>query len=436
MTYATENTNATDAGREFQITYYDTLGDPTTGAALAVQAFEQDGMDFLVGGTSSAVAAAISPIAEQYEKLYFISPGADSELTASKFNKYIFRVARNNWHDAKAGIQYAIDTVGAKNFAFLAADYSFGWSGVTTMSAEVTARGGRVVATEYALLYQADYSTQMTNLLAADTLTGIDMLILIWAGDFSVLYRDIMANNIPTSMNMSTAVIDLLSMNTIEATLTPPATLINSTGLSLYGYKLPDNDVNDWMVQAHVDRNIKPNGAFLLNYRVPELFTASGFGTAQFLIEAANAVPDLDTDKMICYLEGLNITTPKGPTYMRPTDHQGLAEMYIAKIVNDTDSTSETYNMLVGELVERLPALSVAPPVGTTYTPCAPEPVLTTITGAGTTIVSTIPGNGTTQVTTDISTTTVTPGFITQVVLLGLCSFAVISINRHKRKNG
>ncbi len=380
MIYATDETNATNAGRPYEIIEYDTKGSPTDAATLAVQAIETDGIDIMVGATYSSVAAALVPIAEQYEKLFFISPAADAALTGVKFNKYIFRVARNNWHDAKAGIKYAIDTVGATKFAFLAADYSFGYSGVATMTAEIFARGGSVVATEYASLATTDFTPQITSLLAVEASVGIDYLMIVWAGNFAFLYGDLATNEVANYMDVGGAAIDIFSMNVIEASLTPPATIEGGIGLCLYGYELPDNPVNDWMVEQHVLRNIKPNGAFGLEYRVPELFTASGFGTAQFLVDATNAVPDLDVEKMICHLEGLTITTPKGPTYMRPEDHQGLAEMYIAEIWKDDRPDSETYGFLIAKLVERIPPMDVAPPVDTIYTPCPPEPVTITET--------------------------------------------------------
>ena len=102
MIYATtemsyNNENKTAAGRPYEIHYYDTQGDATTVAALATSAIETDGIDILVGGTYSSVAAAIAPVAEEYEKLYFIAPAADASLTGSNFNPYLFRIARNNW---------------------------------------------------------------------------------------------------------------------------------------------------------------------------------------------------------------------------------------------------------------------------------------------------------------------------------------------------
>jgi branched-chain amino acid transport system substrate-binding protein len=383
MVYATsemgyENENKTQAGRPYEIIYYDTKGSPTEAASLVTSAIETDGIDIIVGGTYSSVAAAIAPIAEEYEKLYFISPAADTTLTAENFNPYIFRIARNNWHDAYAGVTYAMDSLNYTDFAFLAADYSFGYSGVQSMTEVIEEKGGNVRSIQYAPLTANDFSPYIFNLQDADDTYDIEYLFVIWAGDFSFLYEDLETYDLAADMEISGACIDILSMNVIEASLTPPATYEGSTGLCLYGYELPDNDVNDWMVEQHVERNIMPNGAFGLTYRVPELFTASGFATAQFLVNVTNAVPDLNTDDMIMHLEqGLTIDCPKGPTYLRPEDHQGLAEMYIAEAWKDDRSGSETEGFIIAKHVETLDRFTVAPPVASNYTPMtttAPPP--------------------------------------------------------------
>jgi hypothetical protein len=154
------------------------------------------------------------------------------------------------------------------------------------------------------------------------------------------------------------------------------------------------------MVAQHVARNVRPNGQFGLTYRVPELFTASAFATAQFLVDVTNEIADLDTDLMINYLEsGITINCPKGETYLRPEDHQGLAEMYIATAANDTRPGSETENLLIASLVQTLNYSTVAPPVasewnGEPYVPggFAPDPTTTTDPGTTPGTTTTDPG--------------------------------------------
>jgi branched-chain amino acid transport system substrate-binding protein len=391
MIYATTesgyvNENKTAAGLPYEIHYYDTQGDPTIAATLATDAIESDGVDILVGGTYSSVAAAIAPVAEEYEKIYFITPAADAALTGDLFNPYIFRIARNNWHDAYAGVTYAMDTLGHTKFAFLAADYSFGYSGVESMTAVIEEKGGEVVEEQFAPLGTTDFSPYITNLITTDGTDDIEYLFVIWAGSFTAMYADFATYEIYDHMEVAGACIDILSMNLYGLEE-------GATGLGLYGYDLPNNAVNDWMVAEHAARNIAPNGWLGIghDYEVPELFTASAFATAQFLVAVTNAVPDLNTDTMIAYLEsGITLNCPKGTTYLRPQDHQGLAEMYIAEAWRDNRTGSETEGFVIAKLVETLAWNTVAPPIESNYTPTGGylDPLtIAIVAGAGIVIV-------------------------------------------------
>lgn len=412
------NENKTEAGRPYEIHYYDTKGSVTEATSLVTSAIETDGIDILVGGTYSSVAAAIAPIAEEYKKIYFITPAADSSLTAANFNPYIFRIARNNWHDAYAGVTYAMDYLNHTKFAFLAADYSFGYSGVESMKSVILAKGGSVISIQYAPLSSTDFSPYITNLKNANAIWDIQYLFIIWAGNFAYLYGDLATYNLAADMEISGACIDILSMNVIESTLTPPATYVGSTGLCLYGYQLPDNPVNDWMVQAHIDRNVYPDKPYY-SFRAPELFTASAFATAQFLVNVTNAITDLNTNLMINHLEsGLTISCPKGDTYLRPEDHQGLAEMYIAEAWRDNVTGSETENLIIAKLVERLDRFDVAPPIasvwnGEPYEPGGFAPTTTTTTTTTATTTTTETGGG-----LDIMTLTLVAGAGVAVVVI------------------
>ena len=417
LIYSTGGTNKTLGGRPYQLYYYDTKSDPTTATTVATNAIENDGIDILVGGTSSAVAAALQTVAAKYHKLYFITPGADSSLTGSNFNIYSFRLARNSYQDAITGIDYAWDSTGARKFAIIAPGYSFGISGAQAMQQEITKKGGVTVDTVYVPLGTTDFTPYMNRLINDNnTLGGIDMLMVIWAGaGFNYLYAGLADNHISNYMNISSGVIDTASMDAIQASMTT-GTLIGQTGLAVYGYKLANNAVNTWMVDQSIARKITPDAGYpgssasiygmdFSKLYIPELFTPDGFSTAEFLVNITNKVSDLNVNNMICGLENMTLATPKGMERIRPQDHQGLPEMYIATIVNDTNPSSPSYWSLIGKLVQTLSPEQVAPPIETTYNGCSPS-----------------------------STTASSPGFELPTVIMGL-TLVVLVISVRKRKN-
>ena len=441
LIYATGGTNKTIAGRPYQIYTYDTGSSATTATTVATNAIETDGIDIMVGGTSSAAAAALQTVAAQYHKLYFITPGADSSLTGTNFNKYSFRLARNSYQDAITGITYAWDYTGARNYTIIAPAYSFGYSGAQAMQSEIIKRGGNIIDTVYApLSASTDFTPYMDRLINDDQSYGVDNLIVIWAGPgFNNLYDALSSKNIVNYMNISSGVIDTATMDSVESQLST-GTLVGQTGLSVYGYKLANNSVNDWMVNESISRKIQsdtgyPGSAGSLyvtlptgyynNFYVPELFTPDGFATAEFLVNITNNVPNLNVDNMICGLEGMSLMTPKGNETLRPEDHQGLPEMYIATIVNDTTVGSPSYGHLIGQLVKTLSPQEVAPPIETTYKGCTPSSVQTT-TISGSVVTTTLGGSSVSTKTVQI------PGFLTPMVLLGL-SIVVFSVKKGKK---
>ena len=77
----------------------------------------------------------------------------------------------------------------------------------------------------------------------------------------------------------------------------------------------------------------------------------------------------MSVDGMIADLEGMELETPGGYLVIRPEDHQGIREGYIARCVRDNDPDSETYGLIIAELIEKLPPEAIAPPIKTTYEP-------------------------------------------------------------------
>ena len=471
LMYATGNTNQTTDGRTFQLYYYDTKTDPTTATTIATNAILNDGIDTLVGGTSSTVAAALQTVAKQYQKLYFITPGADPSLTGSNFNQYSFRIARNSYQDAITTIKYAWEDTGARNYAIIAPAYSYGYSNAQAMQQEITKRAGVTVDTVYVPLGTTNFQSYMTRLINDNnTLGGVDMLIVIWAGSgFNYLFNGLADNNIANYMNITYAVSDTPTMDVIQSTFTT-GSLIGMNGSAVYGYKLANNSVNDWLVNESLKNNIEYDSGYagsatnlygvdFSSLHVPELFTPDAFATAEFLVNITNNVPDLNVTSMICGLEGMSLLTPKGNETIRPQDHQVLSEMYVGTIINDTDASSPTYGYLIGKLLKTFNPLDIAPPIESNYAGCniansTASTVTTTVNQVNsltetTTSVETQTQTQTqnqtvisTQVKTESKTdtqiskiTTSTPSFLYPVTILGFITVGVaVVLRRSKRK--
>jgi branched-chain amino acid transport system substrate-binding protein len=127
LEYATQGT-MTVAGRKIRVIEKDNQGKPDVARAQLASAYADDNADIAVGPTSSGVALAMLPIAEEYEKILLVEPAVADSITGDKWNRYIFRTGRNSSQDAIANA-VAFDQAGT-SIAMLAQDYAFGRDGV------------------------------------------------------------------------------------------------------------------------------------------------------------------------------------------------------------------------------------------------------------------------------------------------------------------
>src|SRR6516225_11634047 len=97
--YATKGTMEVD-GRKIVIITKDDQGKPDLAKTALAEAYEDDGADIAIGTSSSAAALAMLPVAEEHKKILIVEPAVANEITGSKWNRYIFRTARNSSQDA------------------------------------------------------------------------------------------------------------------------------------------------------------------------------------------------------------------------------------------------------------------------------------------------------------------------------------------------
>ena len=91
----------------------DDQGKPDLGKSLLAAAYSDDKVDLAVGPTSSGVALAMLPVAEEYKKILLVEPAVADSITGDKWNKYIFRTGRNSSQDAISNA-VALDQAGRR----------------------------------------------------------------------------------------------------------------------------------------------------------------------------------------------------------------------------------------------------------------------------------------------------------------------------------
>ncbi|BAQ11081.1 branched-chain amino acid ABC transporter [Bacillus sp. OxB-1] len=310
LDYATDGTKEV-AGKKIEVIFEDTETKPEVAVQKATKLLEEDGVDFLVGSSSSGDTLAVLPLAEEYEKIMVVEPAVADSITGSEFNKYIFRTGRNSSQDAVAGAA-AIAKPGVK-IATFAPDYSFGWDGIAAFKKAATDLGAEIILEEYAAPDATDFTSNLQKVVEAKP----DYLYVVWAGA-NTPWNQINDMKIQEKgINISTGVADIPTLPTLEP-------LIGMEGFTVYYHTLPNNEVNDWLVTEHKER---------YDGEVPDLFTPGGMSSAIAIIEALKKTEGTtDSEQLIQTMEGMSFESPKGTMTFRKEDHQALQTLYSVKL--------------------------------------------------------------------------------------------------------
>jgi len=337
LEYATKGT-MTVAGKKIVVIEKDDQGKPDLGKSLLAAAYSDDKADMAVGPTSSGVALAMLPVAEEYKKVLLVEPAVADSITGDKWNKYIFRTGRNSSQDAISNA-VALDKDGI-TIATLAQDYAFGRDGVKAFKDAL--KKAKIVHEEYLPTSTTDFTAGAQRLFdALKDKPGRKVIFILWAGagnPFKIADLD------PKRFG-----IELASGGNILPAMAAYKGLPGMEGATYYYFGIPKNPVNEWLVANHYTKFKNP----------PDFFTAGGMAAAIATVEAIKKVGgDMKTDKLIAAMEGMSFETPKGKMSFRKEDHQAMQNMYHFKIKNDP-----AFTWGVPELVREIKAEEMQVPI-------------------------------------------------------------------------
>jgi len=341
LDYATKGTMEVD-GRRIQVILKDDQLKPDLAKAALEQAYGDDKVDIAVGTSSSAAALAMLPVAEEYKKLLIVEPAVADQITGDKWNRYVFRTARNSSEDALAAAATLKDE--SISIATLAQDYAFGKDGVASMKDALTAVGSKatIVHEEYAPQNTTDFTASAQRIFdALKDRSGRKIVVVIWAG----------AHPLPKLMDLKPEryKIEIAPGGNILPVMAGWKQFPGLEGAIYYYWAFPKNPVNDWLVAEFKKRN---NGV------PPDFFVAGGMSAALALVDAVRKAKSTDSEKLIVAMEGMSFDTPKGTMTFRKEDHQAVQAMYHWRMkANPPDN----YDLL--ELVREIPADEIKLPI-------------------------------------------------------------------------
>jgi branched-chain amino acid transport system substrate-binding protein len=304
-------------GKKIELLVADHQNKADVGAVKAREWFDTQGMDMLIGGTSSGVNLAMAKVAaEKHKPFLAVGPGS-SALTNEQCSPYTVHYAYDTVALAK-GTGGAVVKAGGKSWFFLTADYAFGHALEADTTKVVKNAGGTVVGSVRVPLNASDFSSFLLQAQASKA----QILGLANAGGDTVNAIKA-ANEFGITKTMKLAGL-LMFINDVH-----------SLGLkATQGMYLTDS----WYWNHDAETRAWSRKFFDKMKRMPSSVQAGDYSVTQTYLKAVKAIGSDDADKVLAYMHKTKINDmyAKGG-YIRP-DGRMVHDMYLMQVKTPAES--------------------------------------------------------------------------------------------------
>ncbi len=155
---AIQDAGGSVAGKKIEIVVADDQNKPDVGALAAKKWIDDEGVDAIVGCSTSAIALAVSDFMKERKKPYLLAGTASSAFTNEKCSPMTTQWVQDTYALPRATVKSLL-TQGQDTWFFITVDYAFGkaWQADTTRFIEQG--GGKVVGSVLHPLNTSDFSS-------------------------------------------------------------------------------------------------------------------------------------------------------------------------------------------------------------------------------------------------------------------------------------
>ena len=306
------------AGKKIELLVADHQNKADVAAAKAREWFDTQGLDMLIGGTSSGTGLAMAKIALEKKKPFISVGAATSALTNDQCSPYTVHWAYDTTALAK-GTGNAVVKAGGKSWYFLTADYAFGAQLQADTSAVVKAAGGTIVGSVKHPLSASDFSS---FLLQAQS-SKAEILGLANAGGDTI--NSIKAAN-EFGITKTMKLVGLLMF----------INDIHSLGLkATQGMYLTDS----WYWNRDADSRAWSRRFFEKVKRMPSSLQAGDYSAALQYLNAVKAIGSDDADKVLAQMKKGKINDIFAKNAFIRADGSLIHDMYLMQVKTPAEST-------------------------------------------------------------------------------------------------
>ncbi|MGM0426483.1 MAG: ABC transporter substrate-binding protein [Thermodesulfobacteriota bacterium] len=341
---AVDNINAQGGilGKKIEFTTRDSKFKVNIGVSAAKELIMRENVDILMGTINSALALAISNLAQKEKIPFFATFSKSSKITGEAGHRYVFSLTENTAMAGKAAASGLAKHPFVK-YWIAGDDYEYGhaiadgvWNNLKKSKPDV-----KLLGESWWKVGEPDFTPYITAILSAKP----DAVIIATGGRDCVPFLKAAKTTgfnkkVPFFMHTATELATLKPLG-----LDAPEGVI---GTSNYFFYYPKTKANQQFVKD-----------FRKAYnRYPAVGAVYGYMAGQFFKKAFEKAGEVDTEKFIDAIEGMAVDTPVGEVTMRAYDHQAMLPMFMGV----TKKVPE-YDFLIASDIITIPAEDVMPSI-------------------------------------------------------------------------
>lgn len=318
---AMEDLNAAGGilGRCVSYIWQDSQLNASLGATIAEQFVLEDGVDFLIGPTSSGVALAITEIARANKIPVAFHTSNTIQLTTTRFHPYMVQVVPHTSIEARAAATFGA-TLGFERWGTIGPDYAFGRDSFNAFAPRLTELdpSARIINEQWPALGEAD----LGPFISATEIAGPDILYSNLWGDQKVTFL-LTAEDFGLFDEME--FIGLFDTDVLYA-------MGDALPEGLYGYARAPFYAIDTPQMADF------NARYFERYGVyPADWAIMIYDAVMVLAAAAEAAGSVDGDAVAAALDDLTFTALRGELTVRACDHMANVGEYVGITTQESE---------------------------------------------------------------------------------------------------
>jgi branched-chain amino acid transport system substrate-binding protein len=324
-------------GKKLELVIRDSQLKPDVGSTVARELILNEKCDFLIGPTSSAVALAVTKVAQEFKKIIFFHTSNTEKLTTTDFHPYMFQVVPNTGIEG-GGIALYLSKKPYKRYTFIGPDYAYGQTQWASFKEDLKRLKPDVEILDavWVKVGETNYGSYIPTLMARNPEVVYSSL---WGGALSSFIKQ----SLPYGLFKKATVTSLFDLDMLRATGSDmPEGLLGYARAPFYAINNPD--MKAFTKRFHDKYKEWPADWAIMVY--------DGLLVLQETIKKTNS---LDSEKISKALDGLKWNSLRGPRYIRAEDHMANVGIYVGTTVKDPNYK----DFLIMKNVEEVPAEKV-----------------------------------------------------------------------------